>query len=200
MVTSIDKGDPDPEQKLLPLFNSTQKWDEESFNKVYNVHARRLFSFVYTKLKHREATEEIVQEIFVSLWCDRERLKIHTSIEAYLVGAAKNKILSYIRSEKVRRRYAAELTRFAEENCDTTFSDQSNCNDLLVNIQLIMAELPERCQLAFNLSRMVHTPIPQIAEKMNISRRTVENYISVALRHLRGRLGELLVLILASIL
>lgn len=196
MVTTIKKGGLDPEQKLTPLLYSTNGADESDFNKIYHDHARRLFNFVYAKLKHREATEEIVQEIFVSLWSDRERLQIHTSLEAYLIGAAKNKILTYIRSEKVRKRYAAELTRFAEGHYDTSLIDQSNCNDLQANIHDIMAELPDRCQLAFHLSRMAHVPIPQIAEKMSISRRTVENYISLALRHLRGRLGELLALIL----
>ena len=199
MITSVEKGGPDPEQVLTSLFKSADTRREDHFNEAYNIYARQLFSFVYAKLKHREATEEIVQEIFVSLWSDRDRLQIHTSLEAYLIGAAKNKILSYIRSEKVRKRYAAELAQFAADNCDTMSTDQSNSNDLLASIELIMTELPERCQTAFYLSRMVHTPIPQIAEKMNISRRTVENYISLALRHLRGRLGGLLALFFVSL-
>jgi RNA polymerase sigma-70 factor (ECF subfamily) len=59
-------------------------------------------------------------------------------------------------------------------------------------VQTRMAELPGKCQLAFHMSRMEHTPIAEIAEKMNISPRTVENYITQALRHLRACVSEAL--------
>lgn len=188
MVSAAKLNGPSPEHNL----NLLKEGDESAFEFIYNKHSGRLFSFIYGKIKMKEATEEIIQEIFVSLWSNRETLQIHTSIEGYLYGAAKNKILSFIRTERVRKRYAAEFTRFASEQYDNSVIDQVNVDDLQMTLQQKMAELPDKCQLAFRMSRIEHKPISQIAEKMNISARTVENYISRALRHLRISLSEFL--------
>jgi RNA polymerase sigma-70 factor (family 1) len=169
--------------------------DEVAFEALYNHISKRLFQFVYGKVRSKEVTEEILQEIFVSLWNNRKTLEVNISIEAYLYGAAKNKIMSFIRSELVRKKYAAEFTRFAKERYDNSVEEQINANDLQMILQLKMAELPGQCRAAFRMSRMEHKPILQIAEKMNISTRTVENYITQALRHLRTNLGELLFLV-----
>ncbi len=166
--------------------------DKSAFESIYNRYAGRLFSFINAKIRVKEITEEIIQEIFVSLWTNRESLQIHISIEAYLFGAAKNQVLNYIRREYVRKEYAAEFARFANEQYDNSVIEQANLNDLEVTIQQGVAALPDQCQRAFRMSRMEHTPVSQIAEKMNVSKRTVENYISQALRHLRAHLGELL--------
>ena len=153
---------------------------------MYDQLAKRVFHFVYNKVRRKDTSEEILQEIFVALWNNRKTLQITTTIEAYLFGAARNKIMTYIRSEQVRRRYAAEFTRFAQERYDNSVQEQLDVDDLQVIVQAKIAELPDKCQTAFRMSRMEHTPIAQIALKMNISTRTVENYITQALRHLRA--------------
>jgi RNA polymerase sigma-70 factor (ECF subfamily) len=170
--------------------------DELAFEFIYETYAERLFSFIYGKVKSKETTEEIIQEIFVSLWASRETLQIRSSLEAYLFGAAKNKILSFVRTEQVRKKYAEEFTRFAAGQCDNSLLDEVIANDLQQSLLHKVADLPDKCQAAFRMSRMEHQPIPQIAEKMNISTRTVENYISQALKYLRTSLGEFLSLLL----
>jgi RNA polymerase sigma-70 factor (ECF subfamily) len=174
------------------ILASFKAGDRFAFEYIYNKYVERLFSFINGKIRAREISEEIIQEIFVSLWANRETLEIHTSVEAYLFGAAKNQVLYYIRKEYVRREYAAEFTHFAREQYDNSVVEQTDLNDLENTIQQKVAELPGQCQVAFRMSRMEHKPISQIAKKMNISTRTVENYISQALRHLRTSLGELL--------
>lgn len=188
MINPIKPDNSVSEQVLILL----KEGDKFAFESIYNKYVGPLFSFINGKIRVKEISEEIIQEIFVSLWTNRESLQIHTSIEAYLFGAAKNQVLNYIRKEYVRREYAAEFTRFANEQYDNSVIEQANLNDLQLTIQQKVAELPDKCQLAFRMSRMEHAPIPQIAKKMNISTRTVENYISQALKHLRTNLGELL--------
>lgn len=173
--------------------------NETAFESLYNHFSKQLFYFIYSRIKMKEATEEILQEIFVSLWNNRETLQINTSLDAYLHGAAKNKILSFIRAEQVRKKYAAELTQFAYEHSDNSIEEQMDVNDLQLSLQEKIAELPDKCQVAFRMSRLEHTPNSQIAEKMNISTRTVENYISQALRHLRTNLGALAALAIAGL-
>jgi RNA polymerase sigma-70 factor (family 1) len=167
------------------LLSLLQQDDIAAFERLYDLLAKRVFHFVYNKVRRKDTSEEILQEIFVALWNNRKTLQISTTIEAYLFGAAKNKIMTYIRSEQVRRRYAAEFTRFAQKHYDNSVQEQLDVDDLQVIVQTKIAELPDKCQTAFRMSRMEHTPIAQIALKMNISTRTVENYITQALRHLR---------------
>lgn len=183
-----EPGDPS-QQDLLTLLRHDS---EAAFESLYGQLTRRLFNFVYNKVRRRDTAEEILQDIFVSLWNNRKSLHIATSLDAYVFGAAKNKITTYVRSELVRKRYAAEFTRLAQENYDNSVQEQLDVEDLRMMVQTRIAELPDKCQLAFRLSRMEHTPIAEIAEKMNISPRTVENYITQALRHLRACVGEAL--------
>lgn len=179
----------DPLKALIML----QSGDPSAFETIYNHFATRLYNYVYSRVRLREPSEEIVQEIFLSLWEKRNVLSITSSLESYLFGAAKHKILSYIRSEQVRKRYAAEFVLFAAERFDNSNEELSDLRDLERTLDEKIAELPDKCREVFRMSRVEHLPIQRIAEKMNISTRTVENYISQALRHLRTSIGEFLV-------
>ena len=182
---------------LLPLLqNGTAK----DFDAIYDRFADRLYDYVYRRIKIKEISEEIIQDIFVSLWSKRETLTITISLDAYLFGAAKFRVLTYFRSEKVRREYAANFTSFMAQCVDNSNEEAMNLKDLESSIDTSISALPEKCRTAFRLSRMEHEPISQIAERMNISRHTVENYLSQALKHLRASLGEVLVLLIWSLM
>lgn len=176
---------------LLPLLKSG---DMKAFEIIYDLYADNLFRYIYSRVRIKEISEEIIQEIFVSLWTKRETLVITSSLESYLYGAAKYKILSYMRSDKVRKQYAADFTLFVAGRYDNSVEEWTDLTDLQSTVERSIQELPDKCQTAFRLSRMEHLPIPHIAERMNISTRTVENYLSQALRHLRTSLGEFLAL------
>jgi RNA polymerase sigma-70 factor (ECF subfamily) len=170
--------------------------DEKAFECLYDHFARRLYGYVYSRVRLKDASEEIVQELFVALWSKRESLHISSSLESYLFSAAKYKILSFMRSEHVRRKYALEFTLFLSNHYDNSVQELTDLHDLQQTLDEKIAELPAKCQTAFRLSRIEHEPIPRIAERMNISTRSVENYITQALRHLRTSLGELLAVLI----
>lgn len=173
--------------------------DTRSFEIIYNRFAGKLYQYVFRRVGVRETSEEIVQEIFISLWQKRHSIEIEQSLEAYLFGAAKFRILTYVRSESVRRHYAENFKAFATEQFDNSTEELMNVRELEHSISKSIATLPNKCQAVFRLSRIDHQPIGKIADKMNISRRTVENYLTQALRHLRTSLGDFLVLHLLCI-
>lgn len=168
----------------------------KAFEALYDRLEPAVYRYVYSKVKKREVCEEIVQEIFVALWAKRETLIINTTVEAWLFGAAKNKILTFIKSRSVRERYAADFVLFASERVDNSSEELLYLKDLYNTIEESLSGLPEHCQTAFRLSRMQHEPTQRIAEHMKISPRTVENYISAALKHLRLSLDRVMVLVL----
>ncbi|MEX1241204.1 MAG: sigma-70 family RNA polymerase sigma factor [Cyclobacteriaceae bacterium] len=127
-------------------------------------------------------------------------LEINTSLDAYLFGAAKFRILTYIRSERVRKEYAAHFAIFSSERLDNSNEELMNLKDLQHSIDTSISELPEKCRSAFRMSRIENEPIPRIAERMNISPRTVENYLTRALKHLRNSLTEYLTIFILCLM
>ncbi|GHN02264.1 DNA-directed RNA polymerase sigma-70 factor [Cytophagales bacterium WSM2-2] len=169
--------------------------DKEAFETIYDRYSVDLYKFIFSRIRIKEISEEIVQEIFVSLWAKRESLKI-ASLSAYLFSASKYQILTYIRSDKVRKRYAAEFVLYLSGRHDNSIEEFINTSDLNSLIEKAITELPEKCQQVFRMSRFEHLTIKEIAERLNISTRTVENYITQSLRHLRLSLGEFLAFLL----
>jgi RNA polymerase sigma-70 factor (family 1) len=172
---------------LTDLFASFKEGNSKAFEIIYDEYSDQLFRYVFSRVKEKATSEEIVQEIFVSLWTNRTVQEINV---AYLFVAAKNKILSHMRSSRVRKQFAVDFTLFAASRLDNSCEEQVNLDDLQNTIRNTIQELPEYCQTAFRLSRIEHVSTKHIAEHMNISQRTVENYISKALKYLRESLSK----------
>lgn len=171
------------------LLVALQADDPTAFETIYNHMASKLLHYINSRIQNREQSEEIVQEIFVSLWVRRQEIDIHNSIEAYLYAAAKYQLLNYIRSESVRNKYAEHFALFTSMQSENT-EELINLTDLKTAIEEHVSQLPPKCQQVFRLSRFTGKSIQEIADEMSISTRTVENYITQALKHLRQALAQ----------
>lgn len=190
-----------PGSNYLDFLSLPAGEQEKAFEALYDRFEPGLYRYVYSKVRIKEVCEEIIQDIFLALWAKRNSLVINMSVEAWLFGAAKNKILTFIKSRAVRERYAADFVLFAAERFDNSNEEILHLNDLCKTIEESISGLPDHYQTAFRLSRMQHQPTQRIAEHMKISPRTVENYISAALKHLRISLDRvMLIMILTKIL
>jgi RNA polymerase sigma factor (sigma-70 family) len=126
----------------------------------------------------------MVQELYIWLWTRRENLSHVTALKSYLYNAIRYKVVNYFEHHAVQQRYIENYVLF-EASHDNSNEELSDISDIGPMIEKSIAVLPERCQMAFRLSRLEHMPISNIAAHMNISSRTVENYITHALKHLR---------------
>ncbi len=179
----------DPAENDIRLALALKEGDHVAFETVYLRMAGKLLNYFYTRIHDKERSEELVQDIFVSLWERRSKINIENSIEGYLYAAAKHQLLNHMRSESVRKKYADHLTLFIGSNYEQ-LEDLINVKDLERIIREHVAELPAQCQKAFSLSRFNGLPIGEIAEEMKVSKRTIENYITTALKHLRKALSN----------
>jgi RNA polymerase sigma-70 factor (family 1) len=161
-----------------------QSGDKRAFEEMYRRYAGLLFRFVADKLYGREDCEEIVQETFVWLWSHRTSLSHVTELRPYLYGIVKHKVFNHIRHHVIRREYVDHFLKFGS-GVDNSNEELTNLSDILNVLDHAIAQLPDRCQMAFKMSRIENLPIATIAEQMNISTRTVENYLTQALKHLR---------------
>jgi len=162
--------------------------DEKSIKKLYEQHYSYLCACVYKLIKDATTAEDIVQEVFMEIWKKKDRLKVNISIKAYLRRAAINKTLNHIRSKKVIFEDEDKMVELGSKEHSTQSLLEGE--ELGIKIQLAIDGLPEKCRMVFALSRFEELSYKEIAAKLEISVKTVENQISKALKHLKKELAE----------
>lgn len=155
-----------------------------SFEKAFREFYPSLVAFANKQLKDLDASEDIVQELFVYLYEKKDQVTITDSLKPYLFKAIFNRCKSYQRKQMTHEKYEQSLKD----------SDQNEYRDLLMETELEervyreINKLPDRCREVFKLSRFEDLSNDEIADKLNISKRTVETQISKALKSLRSSL------------
>ena len=177
--------------------NNEQEWvtllmqgDQKAFEAIYREYAADLYRYARRNIAVSEDCEEIIQELFESLWRRREALGHVTALRAYLFRIVKYKVIRYIRHSKVKERYV-EHYKFFEAVYESMSEEDRDPAVLQAMIRKSLSQLPERCQLAVNLRLTENLSNTDIALRMNIKKRTVENYMVAALAHLRASCRDL---------
>lgn len=170
------------------LMEAIKNGNKEVFGQIYDQFAQELLLLINRFVKNKQVSEDILQEILTSLWNRRETINIEGSLRNYLFASAKYAVLSYIRSEKVRQKYADHFHLFLAQHSWNQTSELADLNDLHSIISLTMENLAPKCKQAFYLSRFQHKSIQEISQEMGISTRTVENYITTAIKTIKQAL------------
>lgn len=182
------------------LMELVKNGDEAAFQVIYDRHSKSIFDSVYNGLHRIEESKEIVQEVFFYLWAKRDAIRISSSLKGYLLISARHAMLNLIRSEKVRQAYAIDLALFSASLHDNSTVEWQDFQDLESLIESSLSQLPERCQVIFKLRWKEHLSSQHIATRLNIAPHTVENNVSMALKHLRASIGHYLMSILYFVL
>lgn len=157
------------------------------------MHYSELVGFAYKYVDQQEVAEEVVQDVFMTLWANAARIEIQTSLKSYLYGAVRNSSLNYIKHEKVARKYVERQLQASRNQETTDFLELDELNDKIV---AALDKIPEKCREIFELNRFEGKRYKEIAEHLNLSLKTVENQMGKALKILRAELGEYLPLVL----
>ena len=161
----------------------------DAFNKIFDHYAKRLFRFSMSYLKSTEDAEEVVQEVFLKIWDNKENLSTLKSFESYLFTIAKNGILNTIRKSKYKEAYQHYVKIHPEK--DALLDDELNFKELERVYKKAVEELSPKRKEIFLLSREKHLSNTEIAEKLDISVKTVENQMTSALSEIRKTLRSL---------
>jgi RNA polymerase sigma-70 factor (ECF subfamily) len=173
--------------------------NEAEFEQVFKTHYKALHSYACTILKDEMAAEEIVQQIFLKIWERKQQLSIQSSIRAYLYRAVYNDCLNVLKHEKVKKAYQTYTTHFMKNETDHA-STKILLGDLEDKFRKAMNELPEQCRTIFQMSRFEELNYQQIADKLGLSIKTIENQMGKALKLMRLKLVDFLPLLLLSLL
>ncbi|WP_309713980.1 RNA polymerase sigma-70 factor [Siphonobacter sp. SORGH_AS_0500] len=187
----------DTDQELLARL---QEGDESVFSSLYDRYWSPLYAYVYNRIRLIEESEELVQEVFIIFWENHSALTVTDSLAPYLFSVLKKRLLSYFRSEKVRSQYAEHFSHFLSQQVDNSTDEEWAAEDLKQRIEYAISELPNKCQQVFWMSRRQQLSIEEIARELQISNRTVENYLTTALKHLRSVLGDSILLLAIGML
>jgi len=182
------------------LVNRLKRGDEQAFELLYRKYFRRLCAFANKYLNNYEATQEVVQDVFFTIWEKRENLDSDKPILSFLFQSTKNKSLHILEHSKVEEKYQ-EVIKYAYSQGEFfDAADSLLAKELEAKFGEIIESLPEQCRKVFLLSRQEGKKYREIAEELNISEKTVETHMNRALKVFRKELKDYLSIVLFAII
>lgn len=181
---STDSGLTDSELVALLREGSTT-----AYTQIYTRHWSALYRSAYNLLRDEAATLDVLQEVFAWIWLNRAQIRID-NLRAYLYAAVRFKVANALRDGKARSGFFVALEQL--EDSQLTFSDDAlELKELRNVIAEFANSLPPKAREVFLLSRQEQLSNKEIAARMGISEKTVENQMSITLKKLRITLGRL---------
>lgn len=171
-----------PSDKERALLCRIAQGDEAAFGELFQAYHQRLGAYVLRLTESRQATEEIVQDVFVKVWVRRATLVEIQHFDSYLFTAARNHVFNYIRNMARERDRQAALA--AEVLVAETPED-----DYHMLLDEAVAQLPQQQQRVYRLHKQEGLSHAEIASRMQLSVETVKKHMHLALRTIRDRLS-----------
>jgi RNA polymerase sigma-70 factor (family 1) len=165
--------------------------EESAFTELYNRYWERLLVRAILQLGSREEAEELLHDVFVGLWKRRETIELRHGFHTYIAAVLKYEIFGRLADRRNKRAKHAAAERHAQLGQHGSLLDHSTEErldflDLQERLEATVRQLPDKCQLVFRLSREKGLPEKEIAEKLGVSRKTVQNHIHRALQTLKS--------------
>jgi len=169
------------------LVQLLQKGNVAAFDSLFEIYSPKLFGFALKYFKTETDAEELVQEVFVKVWENRQTLKSELSFKSYLFTIALNQIRKHFNKKATSLRYLESLQNLPEFTENQSINDD-NYESALTQINLIIEQMPSRRREIFIKSKLEGKSSKEIAAELNISAGTVDNQVSEALRFIRTHL------------
>lgn len=177
------------------LISQIRKGNRVAFNSLYVRYWEALYRFGYGILKDEDQAKDILQDIFLALWRNRESLEIK-SASAYLYRAVRYEVTRALRKGMLTGAYEEYLADLpSSDSCETDL----HLADLELHVNETLERMPKKSREVFYLSRFKDLSNKEIADKLSLSQRTVEWHISSALQHLRQSMNRLATLLACAI-
>lgn len=187
------------EQEDNVTLTALQGGDEKALEYLYVRYYDLLFRQAYGILKDRDLAEDIVQDTFVYIWQRRETLSIRGSIKAYLQAMVRYQVFHTIKNGQARPQVYENLSERMAMDSSLSPQDILEEKELIRSIAAVVDTLPDRCREVYIMSREQQLTHKEIADRLDISTKTVENQITKALHVIKNSLKNFLTLLLSAI-
>ena len=169
------------------IIHRLKKDDKSAVDELFGYYYPRLYHFSKSILKIETDIDDILQEVFVKIWLNRNKISNIETFNAYIFTITKNEVLNLIRSNLRDQTFKDELfLRAVAEEYQTP--NQVEFDEVKSGIDRIVASLPEKRQQVFVLSRTEGLSNKEIAQQLNISEKTVEDHITHAIKYIKTSL------------
>lgn len=159
-----------------------------AFEALFHSYYPGLCGFAARMVANRDVAEDLVQEVFLYVWRNREVWQVQTTVKQYLYAAVRHGALRYLRHERVTSKYTNDTVILFERPPRLADADLES-QETISLVQAAIAKLPERCRLVYTLHREQGLSYAEVAEVMGISPKTVDVQMGRALKALRRLLG-----------
>ena len=177
------------EQSDKQLADQIKKGQAHAFDQMFDRYSQSLYRFSKSLLKNHEDAEEVVQEVFFRIWKKRDELNERKSFRSFLFSIAYNLIVDQFRQRVKDQKYEQFLIKEAQQNYLNP-ENKLEYKELKKQVDKAVTELPEQRKKIYQLSREKGLSYKEIAGRLHIKPKTVENHINLALKYIRKRLGN----------
>jgi len=157
---------------------------EDAFRELFDKYASTFYRLAYRVTRCDQQAKDIVQEVFLQLWGHREQITSINNMEAWLYRVTENKLMDFLRKTAADRRLRESLWARTRASIDET-EQLLEAKECFSTIQKAVSQLPPQRQLIYQLNREKGLSHKEIAEALSISRHTVKNQLSMALRSIQ---------------
>lgn len=168
------------------LVDLLRQGNAKAFGEIYNRYWFKLFGVAYHHTGAKEEAEELVHDVFETLWTKREQANIQ-HLSSYLVVSIRNLTINYIKSQITQRKYQ-EYLLFHEIHQSNSTDEIVRFEDLAKAVERAMKKLPEKTSEVFKMSRFGNHSVKDIARQLNLSEKGVEYHITQSLKVLKEHL------------
>jgi len=168
------------------IIDQIRNKNEKVFESIFNEYFKVLTVYAKKYVLDLDIAKDITQDTFVKLYEKREDLVIHTSLKSFLYASVRNKCLDYIKINKIRQQHKDAIQYQSSISSEDEEDDKIRITELQQKIHRIIKTLPAQNQKIFMLSRFEGKNNQEIADELNLSKRTVETHISNALKKIKA--------------
>jgi RNA polymerase sigma-70 factor, ECF subfamily len=184
----------------LVFFESFKKGDEKAFAHFYNTYFNKIQAFSIQFVYSEEEAQNLTQEAFIHLWENKENIASINGIQSFLYTYAKSKCLNYIRHDKVKDRFKNDVLNQKERELDSEILNSFSFDTLeFLELERLINEavqnLPPKTRTVFIKKRFENKKNNEIAEEMNVTLKSVEAHMTKALKILKTKLSDYMLLL-----
>lgn len=173
------------------LVKQIKNGDKNAFESIFKHYYSHLCAYANKFVQDIDESEEIVQEVFFQIWQKRENLDIKSAFKSYLFRAVRNSCLNNIKHKNIQIKHQ-DYTLHNNEGNQTEFEDKLETNELEERIRIAIDKLPTERKKIFLMIRFEELKYKEVAEKLSISTKTIENQMGKALKFMREELKDYL--------
>lgn len=186
LIMTLNRKDKIDEALVKRFING----DMKAFDSIYAVFNSGLQNFIFTLIKTETDTEDLVHEVFVRVWENRDKLRNAASFDSYLFTIAYNATISFLREKAKSTAYVDYIKSIQTQEDEPDFTEGLNREEIDEKINLLIEKMPPRQREVFEMRHTRNLSYKEIARALNISVNTVENHLAKAHKYLREDLGK----------